>query len=792
GETVVVGAIKEDSITTGVNSTPNEVGGDSGAAYIFTGFVPVAAPEIVIEQPAGMNLIVGNASINFGPVNVGSSSVKTFTVKNTGTADLTLNSIASTSNQFVVDTTGTSPTVVAGSGTTFNVAFSPGGTGFQSGFLQIASNDSDESPFQVFLNGSAQTTPTVTTPTRGTVTATSATLGGNVTSDGTAAITERGVIYAATAINANPMVGGTGVTKITVSGTRGPFTTIVHGLSASTGYTFKAYATNGAGTGYSIADTFNTNAAAPGDLDIGFAAGGIVMTPIGSIADFGQGVAVQSDGEILVTGYSRNADTDYDIALLRYTASGALDNGFGTGGKVIVDLGRRDDRGQSVAVQSDGKILVAGYSRNANIKADIALLRYNPDGSLDSGFGTGGIVTTTIGPVYDYGFSVAVQSDGKIVVAGTSLNAAFDFDFALVRYNTDGSLDNGFGTGGIVTTPIGSGNDSGRSVALQSDGKILVAGDSRVGSNNDFALVRYNTDGSLDSSFGTGGIVTTLIGSIYDYGNSVAVQSDGKILVGGASSSGTNNYDFALARYMTDGTLDSSFGTGGIVTTPIGGDDFGQSVAVQSSGKILVAGYSRVGSAFALARYNSDGSLDNGFGTGGIVTTEFGQGYGMALQSDGNILVTGWGSADGHYAFALLRYNGGTSGDIDGDGLLDSWELAHWPTIAGHRALDDFDRDGYVELLELALGLNPTFPNAGGLPAAINEGGYLTMTITKQVGVTYEVQSAGTLLPALPDSFSAASTTVLINNATTLKVRDNILIGTPPARYLRLKVTAAP
>ena len=130
--------------------------------------------------------------------------------------------------------------------------------------------------------------------------------------------------------------------------------------------------------------------------------------------------------------------------------------------------------------------------------------------------------------------------------------------------------------------------------------------------------------------------------------------------------------------------------------------------------------------------------------------------------------------------------------DADDDGLLDSWELTYWPTNVGHNALDDFDHDGYVELLELALGLNPTLPNAGGLPAAINEGGYLTMTLTKQPGVTYEVQSAGTLLPALPDSFSAASTTILINNATALKVRDNFLIGTPPARYLRLKVTAAP
>ncbi|MBK8036391.1 MAG: FG-GAP repeat protein [Verrucomicrobiaceae bacterium] len=130
--------------------------------------------------------------------------------------------------------------------------------------------------------------------------------------------------------------------------------------------------------------------------------------------------------------------------------------------------------------------------------------------------------------------------------------------------------------------------------------------------------------------------------------------------------------------------------------------------------------------------------------------------------------------------------------DSDSDGLLDSWELMHWPTRSGHSALDDNDHDGYVELLELALGLNPTQSNPGALPPLTQEGGYLTMTITKQPGVSYEVQSAGTLTPAQPGFFSPASTTVLIDNATTLKVRDNTLIGTPPSRFMRMKVTTAP
>jgi hypothetical protein len=130
--------------------------------------------------------------------------------------------------------------------------------------------------------------------------------------------------------------------------------------------------------------------------------------------------------------------------------------------------------------------------------------------------------------------------------------------------------------------------------------------------------------------------------------------------------------------------------------------------------------------------------------------------------------------------------------DGDNDGMLDTWEIMHFGTQYDHGPLDDFDKDGYVELLELALGLNPTIANPGGLPPVTPEGGYLTMTITKQPGVNYEVQTAGTLLPAQPDSFSAASTTVLINNATTLKVRDNVLMTTPGGRFMRVQVTAAP
>ena len=227
------------------------------------------------------------------------------------------------------------------------------------------------------------------------------------------------------------------------------------------------------------------------------------------------------------------------------TGPGDLDTTFGTGGKVTTDFGG-SPVGFSVAIQSDGKIVVAGYS-NVGGTFGFALARYNTNGSLDATFGTGGKVTTNYGGD-DRGYSLAIQSDGKIVVAGYS-NAGGTFDFALARYNTNGSLDTSFSAGGKVTTDFGGSDDLGRSVALQGDGKIVVAGDSNVGSTFDFALARYNTNGSLDTSFGAGGKVTTDFGGSGDGGRSVALQGDGKIVVAGNAAVG-GTADFALARYL--------------------------------------------------------------------------------------------------------------------------------------------------------------------------------------------------------------------------------------------------
>jgi len=385
--------------------------------------------------------------------------------------------------------------------------------------------------------------------------------------------------------------------------------------------------------------------------------GGKVTTDFGGYNDYGYSVTVQADGKILVAGYSNG-----EFAIVRYNSDGTLDSTFDSDGKVTTNFGGYYDDGRSVTVQADGKILVAGISYNG-VVPEFAIVRYNSDGTLDSTFDSDGKVTTDFGSYSDYGYSVTVQADGKILVAGTSDNYnGYDYnsDFAIVRYNSDGTLDSTFDSDGKVTTNFGGYSDDWvYSVTVQADGKILVAGYS----NGDFAIVRYNSDGTLDSTFDSDGKVTTDVGS-YDYGYSVTVQADGKILVVGYSyNDSVYSYDFAIVRYNSDGTLDSTFDSDGKVTTDFGGsNDWGHSVTVQADGKILVAGYS--GSDFAIVRYNSDGTLDSTFDSDGKVTTDFGGysdlGYSVTVQEDGKILVAGKSNGD----FAIVRYNS--------DGTLDS------------------------------------------------------------------------------------------------------------------------
>ncbi len=409
--------------------------------------------------------------------------------------------------------------------------------------------------------------------------------------------------------------------------------------------------------------------AAPGDLDPSFGIDGKLITSLAG-NDVGTGVAVQADGKILVVGSSTDGNPD-NFAVVRYLTTGALDPDFGTAGKVTTDVGGSTDYGLRAAVQPlDQKIVVVGQVFNGS-DYDFGVVRYEITGALDTTFGTGGKVITPIGNGNDSPFAAAVQTDGKIVVAGTYAGPGGN-DFVVVRYLATGALDPSFGTGGIATTSIG-GDDAALGLVVQVDGKVVAAGYSNTGTDYDVAVVRFTAAGVLDASFGDGGIVTTPIGNGNDFGASVALGSGGTILVAGSTSAGANS-DFALVRYTSGGALDTSFNGTGKVTTAIGnGDDNAQAVAVQSDGKIVLAGFAQNGgvSDFALARYHADGTLDESFHGTGKTTTDFGGndvGGSMALQGDGKIVVAGYSNAAGGGVndFAVARYQVETTpGDID-------------------------------------------------------------------------------------------------------------------------------
>jgi uncharacterized delta-60 repeat protein len=397
--------------------------------------------------------------------------------------------------------------------------------------------------------------------------------------------------------------------------------------------------------------------------DSTFGTNGSVRTFIsgGIGSDIALSVAMQSDGKIVAAGLSGDASGGIAFAVARYNTDGTLDGTFGNGGTVRNFVTSNPAGSSSVAIQSDGKIVTANYGDA------FTLARYKTDGTLDSTFGNGGKTSNNVsGPLP----SVAIESDGKIVVACFAQRESGG-SFALERYNTNGTLDSSFGNNGTTRNFIngGSSNDAPHSVAIQSDGKIVVAGVSGGASASyAFALARYNTDGTLDGAFGSNGTVRNYIGGSgnNDAAQSVAIQYDGKIVAAGGGSGG-----FALARYKADGTLDSTFGAGGTSRIFISGGnnsgDEASSVAMQTDGKIVVAGSSPDASghfAFALARCDADGSLDSTFGTNGTLRTFISGGNNfrdeassMVIQSDGRIVAAGTSfDASDRNAFAVARF----------------------------------------------------------------------------------------------------------------------------------------
>ena len=418
----------------------------------------------------------------------------------------------------------------------------------------------------------------------------------------------------------------------------------------------------------------------PGPLDPSFSGDGIAAFDVGT-DDHASDVVVQSTGKIVLGGYTGEPGK-HVFALLRTLKNGQRDTSFGNNGVVTQTIGASAEGHALVLTEPADHMVLAGESEQDGYQA-FTLLRTDSEGLFDPSFGTLGVVTTDIGPGDDMCYDVALQDD-KLVAVGTSYDS--DFAFAVARYLQTGQLDASFGNGGVVTTSIGYANDIAYGVAVQSDGKIVVVGYTQANRESDFAVARYESDGDLDQTFGTGGIVTTDINGSHDGARAVALIGDRVLVAGYGWVAGTT--DFVLARYDSDGGLDPTFGTGGIATTDFGpyAYDAAYDMTVDNAQRIVLAGETRgdVPAYFALARYTHTGIPDANFGDDGRVNVDvdpyayWDEGSAVVIQPNGRILVAGTsGGPLGNDDFGVVRYGRD----------LSVQKVALPPTVASGRAV---------------------------------------------------------------------------------------------------------
>lgn len=374
--------------------------------------------------------------------------------------------------------------------------------------------------------------------------------------------------------------------------------------------------------------------------------------PVINVAQ-GNQFALQTDQKIVVTGTATISGVHY-LLLIRYNTNGSFDTAFGTGGIVLLNLGT-ETYGRSVAIQADGNIVATGFTVISGVSNLFITRHLATNGSLDTTFAASGIYTNTINTGAS-GLDITLDASQNIVVCGTS-NTQGTNDIFVARLTSAGVLDTTFNATGIVETLVGNISQP-YALVIQSDGKIVVAGYGSQNNLNQALLVRYNNNGSYDSSFGTSGIVQTTLGTEQSRFRDVKLQADGKIL-----ACGFQDNTFLLARFNdSDGSFDTSFGTGGVVTTFYGVNSFGSRIAVQANGKILAIGtaYNNNLTQYVVARYTQpSGALDTAtFGISGIVAGPFIPSLttsSILQQADTKILALGY-LPDGVKTIRLLSF----------------------------------------------------------------------------------------------------------------------------------------
>ncbi|MBN8704265.1 MAG: T9SS type A sorting domain-containing protein [Bacteroidetes bacterium] len=420
-----------------------------------------------------------------------------------------------------------------------------------------------------------------------------------------------------------------------------------------------------------------------GSLDPSFSDDGMAITDFNKTDDQAYAIAVQADGKIIAAG-----DTGDDgLLICRYNSDGTLDTGFSGDGKFVTYLGRNLDI-RAVSILSDGKIVIAGSVVDENYYRSVFVGRLNANGTWDTSFKDTGYQNYFISNNSDKALAMKVYPDGKILLAGQAYSAGIT-SFLVMKLKEDGNYDTSFSGDGItLTTNIGpGGTDNLTGMAVDANGKIYLAGTAMQSDFKDFlAVVKINANGSRDNTFGTSSKVVI---PAYNDRVKVAVQDDGKIILG-SNIYQNQKSDFHLVRLNTNGTIDTTFGEKGFVIKNYGNVyNFFSDLTIQSDGKILMTGFLDMlvsPAEMLIARFNADGSTDESYGTGGSVQIKPAQTglypSSFAFQADGKPLVCGYALINEKYDFAVVRLKSDVATSVENEGsekIADFTLLQNYP-----------------------------------------------------------------------------------------------------------------
>lgn len=411
-----------------------------------------------------------------------------------------------------------------------------------------------------------------------------------------------------------------------------------------------------------VLTTYHSTQAQDGLLDASFSSDGMLVNDLSFYDDQASAVIVQPDGRILTVGWTDDG-SQVILAAQRLLPNGTPDPTFGTGGTVLSPLAGHQRYGYDGGVQSDGSIIVAGLDYDINLDGNVLLVRYTAAGVLDPGFGVGGVVSTDMGggAGFQSAWAMRVLDDDRIVIVGELGESGV----MCAQFTADGVLDPGFGVDGVALTGISFG--SGLAVAVQNDGSILAGGYRIVGKNSDWMVARFRPDGSLDADFGDAGVaIVDVQGGDVEILQSLSVLNDGRIAACGYRGSNGMDYAPVVALLNADGSLDTGFDGDGVLAMPYPAPQWGQAhtIIAQADDKLLVSGF-RVepgeteNNDFFLMRLLPDGTLDATFADEGLVHTDLSgaqdRAYGMVLDAQDRIVLAGYGTGD-QRAFGYARY----------------------------------------------------------------------------------------------------------------------------------------